>query len=101
MGHHLPLCHFIFSLINKDNEPFTIKCDYYTNCAVACDSRDGPSFGGNNRSNRDIFIASNSNVNQQSYSSLGFTYRSTKAENILAGSHRFQTTEIEVFAKID
>jgi len=86
-----------FSLINKENKPFKVMCPW--NCAIRCFSSRGPSFGWD-----DIFIASDSNLNQESFSDFGQSYKhadyqrgTEKAKSILAGSNYFQTVEIEVF----
>lgn len=57
---------------------------------------------------KDIFIASESNTNENSRSNIGWSYvhqsyqyNSDIAKTILAGSHKFQTVEIEVFSKIN
>jgi len=72
--------------------------------AIYCNSSYGPTFGGGT----DIYISSDSNSNQTSYSYFGHTYKHSdyqcgteKAKSILAGSHNFQTLEIEVFVRIN
>jgi len=84
---------FIFSLVNKENNPFKALC---TNGAKAiyCDSSYGPTFG----VGHDIYVGSGSNANQASYSSFGHTYYHA-SQSKLAGSFTFQTLEIEVFTK--
>ena len=88
---------FIFSLVNKENNPFKVMC---TNAphAIDCNLYYGPIFG------NDICISSDSNSNQNSISFFGhsyehasYEYQSEKAQTILAGSKHFQTLEIEVF----
>jgi hypothetical protein len=71
----------------------------YRDRLVRGDSELGPLFGVG-----DIVIASDSNSNRLSYSSFGicyehidYQYGSDKSKSILAGSHKFQTVEIEVF----
>jgi hypothetical protein len=93
---------FIFSLVNKENKPFKIMCTNGVD-AIYCDSYYGPTFGGCFGS--DIQIASDSNLNQESFSYFSNSFNhadyqltSDKAKSILAGSHRFQTLEIEVFS---
>jgi hypothetical protein len=56
----------------------------------------------------DIFIADNSIINNESHCNLGNTYKhpdypvgTEKAKSILAGSYKFKTTEIEVYAKVN
>jgi hypothetical protein len=53
-----------------------------------------------------ICIISDFSIAHDSYSSLGYSYQypdyekdTDKAENILAGSHFFETVEIEVYGK--
>jgi hypothetical protein len=72
--------------------------------AIYCNSADGPRFG--NSQGHDIAIASDSNVNQSSWSNFGSSYKHTdyqfstdKAKSILAGSYTFQTLEIEIFVR--
>lgn len=54
----------------------------------------------------DIFIALNSYDIRESFSNFGTSYpdcvvTTENAFSVLAGSHHFQTTEIEVFTEID
>ena len=91
---------FIFSLVNKEKNPIKIKCND-PQYAICCDSSYGPIFGG-----FDLAIFSNSNVNKSSYSYLCdvykhpfYTYGSTKAKSLLAGTSNFRTVEIEVYCK--
>jgi hypothetical protein len=112
---------FIISLINKENEPFKALISsthpqgrnggYYY--ALHCNSSNGPSFGYDTHlrcfsGNVGIYIVSNSNANQSSYSNFGYVFKhqdypagSAKAQAILAGSRTFQTIDIEVFTKKD
>ncbi len=92
---------FIFSLVNKENNPFKAKCIKPAN-SIFCGAKYGPIFGGGN----DIHISTNSNVNQISYANFGQSYAypiyplgSNQAKSILAGSYNFQTIEIEVYCK--
>ncbi len=97
---------FIFSLANKDCNPFKVKC--YSNNAIACNRLYGPAFGGNfNQQKLDVCIFSNSNKNTKSYSDFGFAYVNKdyrygeeKTKAILAGSEYFKTTEIEVYKQV-
>jgi hypothetical protein len=93
---------FIFSLVNKENKPFKAVCTNSNN-GIFCHPSCGPSFGGT-----DILIMSSSNSNQRSYSNFGsyykhadYRYGTYKAKTLLAGSHYFQTHEIEVFVLIN
>jgi hypothetical protein len=60
-----------------------------------------PSFGGGH----DIHISNNANANTGSYTDLGhsyqaprgYSYSSTKARNLLAGTYRFTPNEVETF----
>jgi hypothetical protein len=81
--------------VNGRNQPFIA----YVDCSVWCQTSWGPCFGA-----CEIKIASDSNINTTSSSSLGYNYkhqdypcRTDEAKTILAGSHTFQTAEIEVF----
>jgi len=94
---------FIFSLVNKENNPFKAMC---TNGAFAiyCYSTYGPTFG----DGYDINIVSGSNANKTSYSYFGCSYEHSdyqkgteKAKSLLAGSYKFRTLEVEVFSEID
>jgi len=92
---------FIFSLINKEEKPFKVMCSNEGQTALYCSSNSGPCFGGH-----DFDIKSDSNINKESYCDFGFSYQhpdylkgTTKARNILAGSYKFETQDIEVFSK--
>ena len=94
---------FIFSLINKDNEPLKMNIDPSRHqSAICCNPKYGPTFGGGN----DIYIATNANTTMNSFSYLGVTYKhpqyaqgTNDANTFLAGSHVFQLDEIEVFQR--
>ena len=110
---------FVISLINKENKPFKAMINTMGPCgqvngyegyyyyALYCESFKGPSFGYDNlNSFFDIKIASDSNTNQRSWSNFGYSFKhqdypagTAKSKTILAGSQKFQTTEIEVFTK--
>ncbi len=89
---------FIFSLRrsgNSNKERFNVTQPN----AISGYSFYGPIFG------YDIFVSGSSNIYEDSSSSLGYsyqlpknlTYGSTEAQNYLAGSFRWKTTEIEVY----
>ncbi|XP_020896631.1 uncharacterized protein LOC110235508 [Exaiptasia diaphana] len=92
---------FLFSFVNKDNlKPFkmeVVKSQY----AICGRSIYGPLFGGGH----DMVISDNAGSNTNSWTNLGhsyalikgYTYTSTKAQNLLAGSYNFQPDEVEVF----
>lgn len=89
---------FIFSLVNKDNNPLVMKCINSKN-AISCRRRRGPVFGSS-----DISIFDRSNTNIKSVTNLGWNYKhpqyarsSLEAKGFLAGSEQFSTIEIEVF----
>lgn len=91
---------FIFSLKNKLDKPLLIKCNDPKN-AIYCNSDYGPCFG-----NDDLKISSDSNLNSDSKSNLGFSYEhddfeygSKETKIFLANSYRFQVAEIEVYRK--
>ena len=90
---------FLFSLTNKDNKPYRMKIDPY---AIFSAFDCGPSFG------LDISICSDSNKNTNSFSDLEDVYKhpryafeTNEAETHLAGSYKFQLSEIEVYQKED
>jgi hypothetical protein len=90
---------FIFSLVNEKNQQF-ISMPKNNQGSICCYSGYGPVFG-NKQSNRDICIASNSNMNTSSSSVLGSSFERTDISHdtqlILAGSQNFQTVEVEVY----
>jgi hypothetical protein len=99
---------FLFSLINKRNKPVKIKVSEerrlkkFKNDAIYCSANYGPTFG----RGHDLFIASNSNRSDNSFSYLGYTFKhekfaqgSNEAKTLLAGSLNFTVNEIEVYAK--
>ena len=70
------------------------------NYGICCEHSFGPTFGGG----YDFYISNKSNTNIFSYSNLGGSYEhpeyslgSNDAKIFLAGSNRFQTSEIEAF----
>jgi hypothetical protein len=87
--------------VNKDNlAPFKSPV-YRSQYALCTSAGSGPTFGGG----YDIHISNNANANTGSYTSLGHTYRppsgysypSTKARNLLAGTYKFTPNEVETF----
>ena len=91
---------FIFSLINKiTNYTLKMNCDDHEN-SIYCSNIDGPTFGD------DLCILDNSNQNKKSYSNLDhsyshpyYEYETEEARSFLAGSYKFQVSEIEVYTK--
>ena len=84
---------------HKLNEPIKIKWSRYN--GIYCEKSHGPAFGGH-----DLIIADKSNTNTISYSNIGhsythpdYAYGSNEANLFLAGSNKFQVSEIEVYAK--
>ena len=95
---------FIFSLVNKEENPFKVLCSNEGEYAIHCDSDHGPCFGGEGTKLKDICIRTDSNI-KKSDCNFGFAYKhpdylkdTDKAKNILAGSYNFETVEIEVYA---
>ena len=91
---------FIFSLINKLNKPLKMKC-IRPESAIYCSLNLGPNFGLS-----DFEIDNNSNINSDSKSNLGESYKhpdydygSNEAKSFLAGSYNFKVLEIEVYTK--
>jgi hypothetical protein len=92
---------FLFSLVNKDNEPIKMKIDSSrVQSALYGHPSCGPTFGS------DISIEDNVNTNN-SWSNLGTAYKHPKysfgtpqAKEFLAGSELFKLSEIEVYSKI-
>jgi hypothetical protein len=93
---------FLFSLTNKDDEPCKMNiCAKEIECAIYGGPEYGPSFGYG-----DICFLRNPNSEKSSYSKLGTSYnhpryskRTNKIRCFLAGSHKFQLSEIEVYQK--
>ena len=92
---------FIFSFFNKENKKMYLnrfKANKETPFGIYCDSTYGPIFGG--LKGRVISIASNSNLNQESFSaSKWFNHSKLLDKTILSESANFQTLEIEVFTQ--
>jgi len=95
---------FLFSLTNKDNKPCKMNIDpNRIQNAIYCWSKCGPTFG---FASPDIYIKSNANLKNESYSCLGNTYKhpqydkgTNETQSFLAGSYLFQLSEIEVYQK--
>ncbi len=90
---------FIFSLINKENRPLKVNCSH--NQGIRCKNTFGPIFGGK-EGYSDLVV--NLNKNYDNFSHFGhyyihpdYEYKSEKAYLFLAGSHKFQVSEIEVY----
>jgi hypothetical protein len=95
---------FIFSLVNKEEKPFKVLCS--NEQAICCNSDYGPCFGGEGDYIKDICIRTNANICKHNSCNFGYSYHhpdylkeTDKAMNILAGSYKFETVEIEVYAK--
>ena len=89
---------FVFSLVNKENKPFKVKVSD-KEYSIFCTGDEGPIFG----SGHDIFIAANSNSNEDSFSNFGNSYNhpdyppnTEVAKSIMAGKHQFKTAQIYV-----
>jgi len=94
---------FIFSLTNRDNQPCKMKIDSdQIHKAIYCISEEGPSFGSG-----DISITTNRNRLMICYSELGWSYKHghfasecDEENSFLAGTEKFQLSEIEVYQKV-
>ena len=91
---------FIFSLVNVRSTPLLIPVKIDSVYSIVCGDSYGPVFG----RGHDIFIGKNANTETTSSSHLGHSYDlklfsvgSLQARSFLAGSYKFQTSEIEVF----
>ena len=69
---------------------------------IYCNPSYGPTFGGGH----DIYVSSNANTTNGSYSNLGhsykhpqYAYRTNEAKSFLAGSFNFLLSEIEIYQK--
>jgi len=92
---------FIFSLINMELRPLKIKCSPYN--GIRCYNSYGPVFGGEG-GNSDLEIGNNSDLKLDGFSYFGhyyihpdYKYKSVRACSFLAGSKKFQVSEIEVY----
>ena len=107
---------------------FHSKCDNMESTLTVIKSESGNVFGGytdkawdsNGRGVTDpnaffinyklfyLHIVGDSNTNESSYSNFGNSYKhpdypagTEEAQNILAGSYKFKTTEIEIYTKVN
>ncbi len=98
---------FLFSLVNKEVNPFKALCSNEGIQAICGMPDYGPCFGGGEANcMKDICIQSYSNKHKDCFCDFGHAYQNIdyvkdtdKAKNILAGSQYFETVEIEVYAK--
>ncbi len=93
---------FLFSLINKENRPLKMKCSSNQG-GIRCNNTCGPIFGGK-AGYSDIWIDNLSYLSPVNHSYLGhyythsdYKYGSDKACSLLAGSCRFEVSDIEVY----
>ena len=90
---------FIFSLRNKENPPpFKAPLENQDNIHALCASSGyGPTFGGGH----DLYIFNNAALNTNSYTKFGYSYQPPPGVSdpytILAGTHLFSPSEVEVF----
>jgi len=94
---------FIFSLVNREEDPFKVNVSNEGKYAIYGSAQYGPIFGGDDKYIADLVIF---NTEETSFSEFGYSYQherypkdTVKANSILAGSLNFQVQEIEVFAK--
>ena len=81
----------------RDNQPSKMRKINY-GYSILCFAGFGPTFGGG----RDIYICNSANERMGSYSNLGVSYQhplGNETEKFLAGSYKFQLSEIEAFQK--
>ncbi|XP_068760043.1 uncharacterized protein [Montipora capricornis] len=89
---------FLFSLVNQSGAgPTKMKLKGSSNHhGIFCDNSYGPTFG----CSHDLYISSDANINDSSYSNLNDTYEcppNMVADSFLAGSCNFYVHELEVF----
>jgi len=94
---------FIFSLVNKEEDPFKAIVSNEGKHAICGSAKYGPGFGGDDKCIMDLIIFGTEDL---SFSEFGYSYQhehypkeTVKNNSILAGSIRFQVQEIEVFVK--
>ena len=94
---------FLFSLVNIDKAPIRMNYNRKGDC-IYCSPLYGPSFG----EGSDLRVSTDSNVNQNSYANLGYSYThpkygygSIEARSFMAGAYYFQVIDIEVFVRED
>ena len=91
---------FLFSLINAHSAPQLMPVQVGDTNSIFCNASNGPTFG----AGQDLHISSVSNAANSSYSNLGYSYNSAspnyrlyQTPPLLAGSHNFKTSEVEIF----
>ena len=91
---------FIFSLVNKEEDPFKVIVSNEGTHAICGSAKFGPIFGGDDKHLSDLVFFGK----EDNYSDFGYSYQherypkdTVKANSILAGSYAFQVQEIEVF----
>ena len=93
---------FLFSLKNKDNlKPFKAAVYRYSQNAFYHDSGYGPTFG----RGYDLYMSNIANLNTGSHTDFcrtyqappGYTYGANNTNALLAGTHYFTPSEVEVF----
>lgn len=92
---------FLFSLENSEETSLIMKCNE-PQYSIYSNINYGPTFG----NGHSLYISNDSNLNKQSYSNLGTSYKhpnylygSNESKSFLADSYYFQTEEIEVYEK--
>jgi len=94
---------FLLNSAGLGQTPFKARVFQNHANAVYVSSSFGPTFGGGH----DLLVSSDSNQNTDSNTNWGytynlpsgFTYSTTQAKEMAAGTYTFQITEIEVFAQ--
>ena len=88
-------------MVNEDEKPFKVLCSDEGKQAIYCSIFYGPCYGDGY-----IDINTDSNINKKSFCDFGWAYKhpdyekdTYEAGNILAGSYKFETVEIEIYAQ--
>ncbi len=105
---------FIFSLVNREEDPFKANVSNEGKQAIYGSAKRGPVFGGYDKYINDLIIFDTEDLSysvifgtkEKNYSYFGYSYQherypknTVKTNSILAGSKYFKVQEIEVFVK--
>jgi hypothetical protein len=92
---------FIFSLINRENNPLKMRIKSGGINATFCNHNFGPRFGGADIiiGSSGFLLAGSSNLGN-SYQHPTYAYQSSQAQSFLAGFNAFKVSEIEIFKLI-
>ena len=87
---------FLFSMVNPQGvAPNKMPLVKNQQCAIRCSSEFGPTFG----RGHDLYISTNANTGDVSYSNLGIAYQlpTGKKSTFFTGARNFIVTDYEVF----